>query len=44
LLAVMLDLGRPPVAGTNDHAMELARVSEEYRDAARLAALAGERS
>ena len=44
LLAVMLDLGRPPVAGTSDHAMELARVSEEHRDAARLAALAGGRS
>ncbi len=29
LLAVMLDLGRPPVAGVSDHAGELARVSEE---------------
>jgi hypothetical protein len=41
LLAVMLDMGRPPVAGVSDHAGELARVSEERRRAAEAAAVAG---
>ena len=41
LLAVMLDLGRPPVAGLSDHAGELARVSEERRRAAEAAGVAG---
>lgn len=41
LLAVMLDLGRPPVAGISDHAGELARVSEERRRAAEAAGVAG---
>ena len=41
LLAVMLDLGRPPVAGVSDHAGELARVSEERRHAMAAAGVAG---
>ncbi len=40
LLAVMLDLGRPPVAGISDHAGELARVSEERRRALEAAGVA----
>ena len=43
LLAVMLDLGRPPVAGISDHAGELARVSEERRHAMAAAEVAGGR-
>ncbi len=44
LLAVMLDLGRPPVAGTSDPAIELARVSEEHRQAMEAAAVAADRA
>lgn len=33
IVAMMIDLGRPPVAGLSDHAGELARVVEELRRA-----------